>query len=318
MKNFINKFFFVISGALACFLGILALIGLVGGSTSVFAFCGIFAVLFLIPAISLRKKIKTDEPKKNEVPRPVPKTDINAPAYVRPAPQTRVVKPAPIMSDVERSLKGARYIEIKPTRAVLRGKGIENPITDYKNITKATPREKFSDFVAIDTETTGLKPGGNDIIEVAAVRFRDFDAAEVYHTYCSARKPIPAEASAVNGITDEMIAGKPKFTEIATQLNEFIGKSILVAHNAPFDVRFLHGGGLDLSHHNGKVYDTLKLAKAKVKDYDGQKPDSYKLEDLCDEFGIRADGYHSALTDAVCCGLLFIEILEKVYDSDTY
>ena len=66
---------------------------------------------------------------------------------------------------------------------VLRKKELHNPIVNYKNITKTTNCNKIKNFVAVDCETTGLKVGGNDIIELAAVKFVDFKPVEKYHTY---------------------------------------------------------------------------------------------------------------------------------------
>ena len=194
---------------------------------------------------------------------------------------------------------------------------IENPIDDYKNITKSSNISKLSSFVAIDTETTGLKPGGNDIIEIAAIKFINYRPVELFNTYLKPRKSIPADATAVNGITDAMVADAPTFSEIKPDLQAFISDLPIVAHNAPFDVKFLHVSGLDLDNHNGKVYDTLKLARNKIKDYSGDKLDDYKLATVCEQLNIGCKNYHSASADTLACGLLFVDILKAVKEVDS-
>lgn len=195
---------------------------------------------------------------------------------------------------------------------IKRKQQIENPIDNYKNITKKTNYKKISDFIAIDTETTGLKPGGNDIIEIAAIKFCNFRPSEIFHTYLKPRKAIPADASKVNGITDDMVADSPTFSQVKPALQEFISDFPLVAHNAPFDMKFLHVSGLDLEKHNGKVYDTLQLAQNKVRDYCGDKLESYKLISVCKELNIGCNNYHNAAADALACGLMFVDILKIV------
>lgn len=190
---------------------------------------------------------------------------------------------------------------------VLRQKEIRNPIVNYKNITKATNCDKIKNFVAVDCETTGLKVGGNDIIELAAVKFVDFKPVEKFHTYLRPRNPIPADATAINHITDDMVANSPIFAQVCADFQNFVQDFAIVAHNASFDMKFLHVSGLDLSKHIDKVYDTYTLARNKIKE-----ADSYKLSSLCEELNIQCSNYHTALADALACGILFIDIVKIV------
>ena len=197
---------------------------------------------------------------------------------------------------------------------VLRGKEIHNPIDDMKNITKATNIAKIKDFIAIDTETTGLNCGGNDIIEICAIKFIDFKPTEIFHSYLKPRKPISPAATDINNITDSMVENAPTFAQIKPCLQSFIGNYPLVAHNAAFDMKFLHVSGLDLSKHKEKVYDTLKLSKLKIKNMDGTKLDSYKLIDLCTNQNIACMNFHSADSDTLACGILFVDIVKQIHD----
>ena len=190
-----------------------------------------------------------------------------------------------------------------------RNKEIEMPDVSPRNITKSTKLSKLRDFVALDVETTGIKAGGNDIIEVSAIHFHDFEPVEIFTTLVRPRKTIPADASAINGITDGMVKDAPKFSEIAPALDQFLGKMPVVAHNAPFDIKHLFVNGLD-SICSRNVYDTLQLSR-KFCDDDIQ---DHKLATVCGEYNIYFDGAHRASADALACGLLFVDFLVETFD----
>lgn len=152
---------------------------------------------------------------------------------------------------------------------------------ETKNITKSTSINKIKDFVALSVETTGIKVSGNDIIRVSAVKYNNFKAVQIFDTYTKPRKSIPADATAVNGITDEMVANAPYFYQIINSFNEFIENLPLVAHNASnFQIKHLYVNGLD-SVENKTIYCTLELSKRIMKD-----EYSYKLKDICESANI--------------------------------
>lgn len=199
---------------------------------------------------------------------------------------------------------------------VLRNKAMDNPIEDTRNITKRSNKEKLGNFIAIDTETTGLKIPGNDIIEIAAIKFNNYIPVEKFHTYLKPRHPIPIEASRINNITDNMVKDSPTFAQIKNSLQEFIEDLPLVAHNAPFDMKFLHVSGLDLSKHKKKIYDTLQLSRNKIRECDGSKCESYRLQDLCFTQNIANTQFHSAISDALACAILFVDIIRITFDDN--
>lgn len=181
---------------------------------------------------------------------------------------------------------------------------------EYKNITKATPINKIKDFVAVDVETTGLKTGGNDIIQLSAIKYKDFKAVEAFNTYIKPRKAIPAEATEVNGISDEMVENAPKFYQIIDSFNAFIEDLPLVAHNAPFDIKHLYVNGLD-SVENKIVYDTLALSRHVYKEHY-----SYKLADICELNNIYICNAHNSIYDSYATGELFKSIIEDKKEVD--
>lgn len=199
---------------------------------------------------------------------------------------------------------------------VLRNKEILSPFEKSSVITKRSNIGKISNFVVLDVETTGIAVGGNDIIEISAIKFERFKPIAVFQTLLKPRKPIPKEATDINGITNEMVANCPSFAQIKSSFEKFIGSNPIVAHNASFDIKFLHVSGLVFPD-NTKFYDTLELSKRHIKDYAGEKLDSYKLSDVCDECCIHFDGAHRSTSDALATGLLFIEIIKHIFETDS-
>lgn len=268
---------------------------------------GIFSLILTLALSFAIFKLLMHKPSAELEDAPKPKPATGAKSAAAPKPVRR--------DDVKAALEGITACTVYPSEIVEPRKPASSmPEIKYKNLTKRSHRERFERFVAIDTETTGLSAAKCDIIEVAAVRFVNSHPVEIFHTYCRPRGPIPAQASKINGITDDDVKECPPFGAIAAQLHDFIGDDIMVAHNADFDMKFLHCGGFDLSGRKESVYDTLQLSRFKFKDDDGYRLGSYKLGDICSYVGIHTEDLHSALTDATACGLLFVEILNEVFE----
>ena len=164
-------------------------------------------------------------------------------------------------------------------------------------------------FVAFDLETTGIKPKENMIVEVGAVLFDGDRAVKGYGTLVDPGMPIPPDASAVNGITGDMVRGKPRIADVLADFADFCGDLPLVAHNAPFDFKFLLE---DINLHRaaapkGIVLDTLPLAR---RIFPGLP--NYKLGTLVRHFGFPSGTFHRAEEDSAYCGLLFAKIVETL------
>ena len=166
------------------------------------------------------------------------------------------------------------------------------------------------DFVALDTETTGLDPVGNDIVEVSAVRFTDFKPVSLFTTLLKPSVPISEKASEISGITNEMVENSPSFSEIKSSLKDFIGNLPIVAHNASFDIKFLYASGFDFDK-DAVFYDTLALSREHITYCEKTKckPKSYRLGNICSTCDIYFDGAHRASADALATGLLFTYIV---------
>lgn len=164
-------------------------------------------------------------------------------------------------------------------------------------------------FVAFDLETTGIKPQTDMIVEIGAVLFEGSHAVKTYGTLVDPGVPIPPDASAVNGITNEMVQGKPRVADVLAGFADFCGDLPLVAHNAPFDFKFLledvklHRGAAP----KGVVLDTLPLAR---KVFPGLP--NYKLWTLVRHFNFPSGTFHRAEEDSAYCGLLFDRIVQTL------
>lgn len=189
----------------------------------------------------------------------------------------------------------------------------EMPNYKYKSISTKTRLSTLRDFVVMDVETTGLKTTGNDIIEVAAIKFIDFKPACIFTSLLKPRKPIPEEATAVNHITNDMVAEKPYFYQIVPALQYFVGELPIVGHNLEFDIKHLFVNGLELSE-KVPLYDTLELSRKYVRNYENEKLENYKLSTVCSELDICFNDSHRASADALATGLMFVQILLLSHD----
>jgi len=213
-------------------------------------------------------------------------------------------------AEFECMLNGIPLHQINLTDAKINRNKEINLCPNYLQLRSNTNIYKLKNFISIDVETTGLKTGGGDIIEIAAIKWIDFRPVSMFTTLCKPRNPIPMSATVINHISNEMVENSPNFKSVVPDLENFISNLPIVAHNAPFDLKFLYVCGLS-SVETCNAYDTLELSRAIVRDYDGAKLDSYKLEDVCEEMSIYFDDAHRATTDALAAGLLFIELIKS-------
>ncbi len=164
--------------------------------------------------------------------------------------------------------------------------------------------------VVLDTETTGLDPAdGHRIVEIGCVELADhLPTGAVFHCYLNPERPVPVESLRVHGLSDEFLADKPIFGNIADELDAFLSDSPLVIHNAAFDIKFLNAEYFRLMRPAiplARAIDTIEIAKAKIP---GAR---YSLDDLCKRFGIDLSGRvkHGALLDAELTARVYLELV---------
>ena len=176
---------------------------------------------------------------------------------------------------------------------------------------KTSPICEVKNFVVLDTETTGLDPACNDIVEISVIKFKDYSPESLFTTLLRPNIPISEKASEISGITNEMVENSPTFSEIKSSLKNFIGNLPIVAHNASFDIKFLYASGFDFDE-DQVFYDTLALSREHIVycEETKSKPKSYRLGNICNVCGIYFDGAHRATADALATGLLFSYIVK--------
>ncbi len=166
------------------------------------------------------------------------------------------------------------------------------------------------DFIAFDLETTGLQPKTDAIVEIGAVRFSGTEPVKpFFSTLINPGRPIPPEATAINNITDDMVADKPGIETVLSELAEFCGDLPLVAHNAPFDFKFLLAVVEKHRARNpkGVILDTCALSRII---FPGMF--NYKLGTLVRHFGFPNGTLHRVEDDCILCGRLFARIVEAL------
>ncbi len=164
-------------------------------------------------------------------------------------------------------------------------------------------------FIAFDLETTGFVAGVNQIVEIGAVSFVNFQPESVFSTLINPKVSIPKEASRVNGITDDMLKDKPTIDDVLDPFADFCQDDILVAHNAPFDSQFLTADikKFESKAPTGVVIDTLPIARKLIPGLA-----NYKLGTLATHFKIDSTEFHRAREDAFYCGQIYLHLLKKI------
>lgn len=169
-------------------------------------------------------------------------------------------------------------------------------------------------FIAFDLETTGTLAGIDRIVELGFVRFVNGQPQDRYACLVDPQMPIPPGASKVNGITDDMVQGKPTIETLLESLTEYCGDDMLVAHNANFDFQFLLADYKkhELAAPRGVVFDTLPLSR---KMFPGLM--NYRLASVAKHLKIETGVLHRADEDAEYCGRVFHQILARLYGEDS-
>ena len=163
-------------------------------------------------------------------------------------------------------------------------------------------------YTVFDTETTGLNPsGGDQIIQIGATRIVNSKLLrlESFEQLVNPGRLIPAATIPIHGITQDMVMGKPDITEVLPAFYKFAQDTVLVAHNAAFDMRFLQlqeeDTGLVFNH---PVLDTLLLSAVVH-----PNQDAHRLEAIAERFNITILGRHTALGDAFVTAEVWLRLL---------
>lgn len=170
----------------------------------------------------------------------------------------------------------------------------------------------INDYVCVDIETTGIRPKWDRIIEIGAVKVRDGRVTDTFSELIYPGVMLPYQITALTGITDEMLYGKPEIEQILPKFIEFAKDDIyLLGHNTRFDYSFLKQNAINLDlDFDKKGLDTLKAARKVLPELP-----SRALDCLCEYFGIKDDNHHRAFNDASVTAQLYSILTRQYGDS---
>lgn len=180
-------------------------------------------------------------------------------------------------------------------------------VNDQKQIiTDYNPDKEYDEFVIFDIETTGLSAIKDAITEIGAIKVKNGQVIDSFSQLVNPEREIPEFITKLTGITNEMVKDQPTIDEVILKFNNFIQGSVLVAHNASFDVGFIReklkavGKGL-----YNPVLDTLELVRAVFPDLK-----NHKLDTIAKQLDVKLENHHRAVDDATATKDIFLKIMD--------
>ena len=191
--------------------------------------------------------------------------------------------------------------------------GVEAYFVPDKDPSVVYPRKQDIDgeYCVLDLETTGLSFRTEKITEVGIIKIKNGEVIDEFECFVNPEKPIPQEVVEVTHITDEMVKDAETIDKIIPKIIDFIGDSVLVAHNADFDIGFLKHNFTEYGYELNNTYiDTLRLSKVI---YPNLK--KYKLGIIADSLGIEVIVAHRALDDVKTLVGVFNEMIKELKEN---
>ncbi|EOD00618.1 PolC-type DNA polymerase III [Caldisalinibacter kiritimatiensis] len=184
-------------------------------------------------------------------------------------------------------------------------------VNDSKAIVKNFSNQTLDcEYVVFDIETTGFSPVNDRITEIGAVKIKNNQIVDRYNQLINPQIKIPEKIVELTGITDELVKDKPTIEEVITEFLDFVGDSVLVAHNASFDMGFIKEKasrqGIDIKNAS---LDTLELSRVLFPDLK-----RHKLNILAKHLNIKLENHHRAVDDAEATAHIFIKMLNILHD----
>jgi DNA polymerase III subunit epsilon len=172
------------------------------------------------------------------------------------------------------------------------------------------------DFTVVDVETTGWAPEEAGITEIGAVRVKGGTVIAEFGSLVNPGTPVPPVITDLTGISDQMLASAPPVAAVLPGVLAFAEGSVLAAHNAPFDLRFLTAACADMGYDwpGFEVLDTVRLARHLMAT--PQEVPDRKLATLATFFGTPVRPSHRALDDARATAVVLGELLRRLTDRE--
>lgn len=185
-------------------------------------------------------------------------------------------------------------------------------------------------YVVFDVETTGLSSVYDTIIEIAGVKLRNGEIIDQFESFANPHRKLSDKIIDITGITDDMLVNAPEVDDVLKKFHHWVDDSVLVAHNASFDIGFLNQGyeKINLPRISTPVVDTLELARFLL-----PQLGNHRLNTLCKHLNVELEQHHRAVYDAQATAYLYwkmVELLKEreitnldelndhIYDEDSY
>ena len=189
-------------------------------------------------------------------------------------------------------------------------------IDDLGNAVQSPKGQNLDDvYVVFDIETTGLSKEKDMITEIGAVKIKDGKIIDTFSTFVNPQRPLSERIVQLTHITDDMLKDAPLIDTVLPAFMEFFGDSVLVAHNANFDVGFIRfqAKRLGLGSVNNTVIDTVELSRSLLPHLN-----KHKLDIVAKELGVSLEGHHRAVNDAQATAEIFIKFLDMLVEKEVY
>ena len=182
-------------------------------------------------------------------------------------------------------------------------------------ICKVEWRRDFNQrYAVVDLETTGGRKEGNRITEIGLVILENQEVVETWSTLVNPERRIPYNITQLTGISNDMVATAPRFSEVADTLMEKLEGAIFVAHNVNFDYGFIQ---MEL-HRMERHISMPKICTVRESRENFKKLQSYSLKNLSQHFGIALENHHRALDDAKACAEILLRNFDRQLQSFTH
>lgn len=165
-----------------------------------------------------------------------------------------------------------------------------------------------NDYCVIDIETTGLTPGQDEIIEIAAVRYRNMTKQASFDTFVRPVKRISSFITGLTGITNDMVADAPGISTAIAEFADFIGDDILMGYNVNFDINFLYDSLLSVTSRelSNNFVDVLRFARKALPHLPRRSQ-----TDVAAYYGIETEGAHRADRDCEICNECYRKLMQE-------
>ncbi|HZS46295.1 MAG TPA: exonuclease domain-containing protein [Blastocatellia bacterium] len=166
---------------------------------------------------------------------------------------------------------------------------------------------KDATYVVVDVETTGARPNSDRITEIAAYKISGGQIVGEINTLINPQRPISRYVVQLTGITDEMVRTAPLFSDVYEQVVDFFSDAVFVAHNAPFDWRFVNR---EIERVTGRGLANMRLCTVQMTRRIVPDLPNYKLHTVAEHFKIEIENRHRAGGDAFATAKIFMKLLD--------